>query len=1336
VERDREATLKAAKAADEQYNALTKLFAGYPEFIAQLKVMREQYETAAGVSPIQEGKLFTAEDVQHLRDYEQDLKSIEDRFKSLHPEVAGVFVLYERAKAQIRAQQDAAEDAAQRDMQRAKTAYALGVADRADLLAAENTFADAMGEARKKGLEDLNRLSQDPKYQQYAKPDYELPQKIAAIDAETARKRAENQDKFNVEMTAENRKVEEARIRQAEETQAALADQEKTNAQDLLSRRQITHVQAAQIEAAANQKTYEAQIDQQAQLRMVYQGNNLEQLDRQRQIGAQTLKLIQDRNTQEVEERAKMLQAIKADLTEQLTTRQAQVEGEQQLSVQQLNDYKGMLAQMLAANQITREQERDLTDMANDAIDRSNLETLKSKLHNLELEHEGEAVVSKDIIDMRAKVAEAQAKIDITPTLRAQRDLDEAYKQLGVTGAAAMQNILASDLQAYGVIVRRLEAEKARLAAMQATGAEASTIAAQERLIADIQQDLEDSAKGLVEAEIKLREQRGESANEWIVALSNIETQEKSEKDRLDFLGNLYQDLQGRVYSMWDEWSRGFAKAITDGKKFGDTLMGVLHSVENQILEGIISKGLHAMAAELGNILTQGGRQTGGILGRIGGFLGGEGQQKVLADKFETLSKDMGDLKTAVKPELTDAIKNLVDHLDDLGKRITDWKPTAPAAPAAPAAGASAVTPPATGPAAPPAPGAGEVTLATGPIAQSVQDGVKSGLGELPQIIGDTPTFRTTVTGKAYETPPETPPYVKPPIAIERPLAGPRLLQQEFRREGGLPETPPRPAYRERPTGAAPGETIVKVAPVAPVVEKAPVVAAKETLVQPQVNVQAPAPVQPQINLQAPASVQPQVNVQAPAAPAPAPLPPLIGARAPTTEHADEAMARLKAMFPGAEIKDVRTAAPPEALKAPPAPDVVTAVQEQKDSVVEAIHDARSDMTGAVERLTEKLPAAVPATTPVAAAAAAPRTTAPPMEAPAAPAGITAITADFSALDVEIRKLVTDMQSFDGALRASSGSVGSASREMVDSQKANADANRKTADDVKSLGQAVKETVPELEAAKAAKTLAKEHGGELATVIGTPKTAGTGGQEGVQATKQLTMATVEQRVATYGSILGMTTLLGGMLASAVGSKELGRIMSIVGGAVGALSMAMKLGQAIGAVAHPVAQGVQTAAQTANTAAQSANTAAVAASTAADATVVASNTAVVASNAALTAAIAVLTTAVVDQTIATYATGFIPFAQHGAAVQRTGAAIIHSGEVVANAAMMKHIGGAMLDNIGAQLGAAPAKTGATVSFDGAVFHGAPSPQYVQSLMNNAVGQLRNSSRTWAFNPTGQ
>jgi hypothetical protein len=42
----------------------------------------------------------------------------------------------------------------------------------------------------------------------------------------------------------------------------------------------------------------------------------------------------------------------------------------------------------------------------------------------------------------------------------------------------------------------------------------------------------------------------------------------------------------------------------------------------------------------------------------------------------------------------------------------------------------------------------------------------------------------------------------------------------------------------------------------------------------------------------------------------------------------------------------------------------------------------------------------------------------------------------------------------------------------------------------------------------------------------------------------------------------------------------------------------------------------------------------------------------------------------------------------------------------------------------------------VNFDGAKFHGVPDQRYVSQIMDSAVRQLRNSSRTWAFNPTGQ
>jgi hypothetical protein len=99
---------------------------------------------------------------------------------------------------------------------------------------------------------------------------------------------------------------------------------------------------------------------------------------------------------------------------------------------------------------------------------------------------------------------------------------------------------------------------------------------------------------------------------------------------------------------------------------------------------------------------------------------------------------------------------------------------------------------------------------------------------------------------------------------------------------------------------------------------------------------------------------------------------------------------------------------------------------------------------------------------------------------------------------------------------------------------------------------------------------------------------------------------------------------------------------------------------------------------------------------------------------------------------------IPFAQEGGLVQATGAAVIHQGEVVANAAMLANIGAGgarAMQGIGDRLAAGASGGGGTVSFDGAVFHGVPDQRYVSSIMDTAVRGLRNSSRTWAFNPTG-
>jgi len=80
----------------------------------------------------------------------------------------------------------------------------------------------------------------------------------------------------------------------------------------------------------------------------------------------------------------------------------------------------------------------------------------------------------------------------------------------------------------------------------------------------------------------------------------------------------------------------------------------------------------------------------------------------------------------------------------------------------------------------------------------------------------------------------------------------------------------------------------------------------------------------------------------------------------------------------------------------------------------------------------------------------------------------------------------------------------------------------------------------------------------------------------------------------------------------------------------------------------------------------------------------------------------------------------------------------------NEAMVGGFGKTMRDSMATQtramgqvLGTTESKVGNyTLSFDGAVFHGVPDARYVNSIFDNAVRQLRTSSRSWAFNPRGQ
>ena len=165
------------------------------------------------------------------------------------------------------------------------------------------------------------------------------------------------------------------------------------------------------------------------------------------------------------------------------------------------------------------------------------------------------------------------------------------------------------------------------------------------------------------------------------------------------------------------------------------------------------------------------------------------------------------------------------------------------------------------------------------------------------------------------------------------------------------------------------------------------------------------------------------------------------------------------------------------------------------------------------------------------------------------------------------------------------------------------------------------------------------------------------------------------------------------------------------------------GGVAGALAQKAANAPLVASNAANTAATVANTAAATAETAA-------GTALTAGEVALTAAITALNAAVDLNTAALWATGFIPGAQEGGQVMRSGVAIIHAGETVASKNIMQGVGE------GLSASATGGGTQVVNSFDGATFHGVPDQRYVSGIMDNAVRQLRQSSRTWAFNPTGK
>ena len=68
-------------------------------------------------------------------------------------------------------------------------------------------------------------------------------------------------------------------------------------------------------------------------------------------------------------------------------------------------------------------------------------------------------------------------------------------------------------------------------------------------------------------------------------------------------------------------------------------------------------------------------------------------------------------------------------------------------------------------------------------------------------------------------------------------------------------------------------------------------------------------------------------------------------------------------------------------------------------------------------------------------------------------------------------------------------------------------------------------------------------------------------------------------------------------------------------------------------------------------------------------------------------------------------------------------------------MARQMGHGAMKGVGESLSASRGTGDVHLHMENNTFHGVPDASYVTSIMNQAVTQLRNSSRTWAFNPLG-
>lgn len=119
--------------------------------------------------------------------------------------------------------------------------------------------------------------------------------------------------------------------------------------------------------------------------------------------------------------------------------------------------------------------------------------------------------------------------------------------------------------------------------------------------------------------EIEDASRRGTDATAQMIALKNSQIQTQLLIDKSQALGQVYVDLTNTFMNAWGEFSSGIADAITNGKNFGDTMMGVLKKLEQEILNTLVG----FVFKQMRDSLLQSTGLLSGITSKISGLMGG-----------------------------------------------------------------------------------------------------------------------------------------------------------------------------------------------------------------------------------------------------------------------------------------------------------------------------------------------------------------------------------------------------------------------------------------------------------------------------------------------------------------------------------------------------------------------------------------------------------------------------------------------------------------------------------------------------------------------------------------